>query len=122
MKFYVYCARNPCGYWNSQQTTIDGLIANMMLHHTPAPNIIFQHPATLLKPGGNLIISEISVHDQHRIRESCGDIWLGFHEELTRWAQKAGFTVGESQHLELRNGFQIQGRSLRCPLSNTVIN
>lgn len=100
-----------------QQGTVDCLIANMVLHHIPTPNTIFQHSASILKPGGSLIISELSAHNQHWVRESCGDIWLGFHEEeLTRWAQKAGFTIGESQYFGLRNGFQIQVRCFQRPL------
>lgn len=106
-----------------QQGTVDCLIANMVLHHIPTPDIIFQHSADILKPGGSLIISELSAHDQHWVRESCGDLWLGFREEeLTEWALNAGLTIGESQYLGLRNGFQIQVRCFRRPPTYTVIN
>ena len=91
--------------------SVDCIIANMVLHHVPAPAAIFREAATLLRPGASLFISELSRHDQEWVRESCGDLWLGFStEELTGWAREAGLIAGEAQYLGLRNGFQIQVR------------
>lgn len=93
----------------SQQ--FDCIVANMVLHHVPSPGNIFNQAAKLLKPGGSLLVSDLSHHDQDWVRESCGDLWLGFSaEELDQWAQDASLTKGESQYLGLRNGFQIQVR------------
>ena len=90
---------------------IDCIVANMVLHHVPWPADIFARAAELLKPGGSLLISDLSHHNQDWVRESCGDLWLGFSaEELDHWAQIAGLENGESQYLGLRNGFQIQVR------------
>lgn len=89
----------------------DCIVINMVLHHVPSPADIFNWSSRLLKPGGSLFISELSHHDQDWVRESCGDLWLGFSaEELAQWADKAGLVCGESQYLGLRNGFQIQVR------------
>ncbi|OED45773.1 ArsR family transcriptional regulator [Endozoicomonas sp. (ex Bugula neritina AB1)] len=89
----------------------DCIVANMVLHHVPSPATIFSQAAELLKPGGSLLVSDLSHHDQDWVRESCGDLWLGFNAEaLDQWAQDAGLTKGESQYLGLRNGFQIQVR------------
>ncbi|MFK0572112.1 ArsR/SmtB family transcription factor [Endozoicomonas sp.] len=94
----------------------DCIVANMVLHHVPSPVDIFHCSSILLKPGGSLFISELSHHDQDWVRESCGDLWLGFTaEELTQWADKAGLVNGESQYLGLRNGFQIQVRRFFLP-------
>lgn len=94
----------------------DCVVANMVLHHVPSPADIFHYSSALLKPGGSLFISELSHHDQDWVRESCGDLWLGFNaEELTQWADKAGLISGESQYLGLRNGFQIQVRRFFLP-------
>lgn len=89
----------------------DCIVANMVLHHIPSPSGIFKQAASLLKPGGSFLISDLSQHDQDWVRESCGDIWLGFSsDDLDSWAQDAGLNSGESQYLGLRNGFQIQVR------------
>ncbi|MTI12159.1 ArsR/SmtB family transcription factor [Sansalvadorimonas verongulae] len=91
--------------------SVDCIIANMVLHHVPAPAAIFREAATLLRPGASLFISDLSRHDQEWVKDSCGDLWLGFStDELSGWAREAGLVEGESQYLGLRNGFQIQVR------------
>lgn len=87
----------------------DCLVCNMVLHHMPAPAEALQRFARLIKPGGSLVLTELSSHDQSWVRESCGDLWLGFDQsDLNRWASHAGLTPGGSLYLGLRNGFQIQ--------------
>lgn len=86
-------------------------IANMVLHHVPAPQSIFREVATLLQPGGAFLVTDLCRHDQIWAKDSCGDLWLGFEpDDLTHWAEEAGLNVGQSQFLGLRNGFQIQFR------------
>ncbi len=91
--------------------SVDCIIANMVLHHVPSPAAIFCEAATLLRPGASLFISDLCRHDQEWVKETCGDLWLGFSsDELSDWAQEAGLVAGEAQYLGLRNGFQIQVR------------
>lgn len=86
-------------------------IANMVLHHVPAPQTIFREVASLLTPGGTFLITDLCRHDQQWAKDSCGDLWLGFEpDDLTHWAKEAGLGIGQSQFLGLRNGFQIQFR------------
>ena len=94
----------------------DCIVANMVLHHVPSPSGIFSEAAQLLKAGGSLLISDLSRHDQNWVKESCGDLWLGFSvDDLSSWALDAGLNSGESQYLGLRNGFQIQVRRFFRP-------
>nr|WP_228550525.1 metalloregulator ArsR/SmtB family transcription factor [Endozoicomonas sp. OPT23] len=96
---------------NELNEQFDCIVANMVLHHVASPFGIFSWVSRLLKPGGSLLVSELSSHDQDWVKESCGDLWLGFSvEELDGWAQETGLEIGESQFLGLRNGFQIQVR------------
>lgn len=91
-------------------------VANMVLHHVPAPKTIFTQVAALLAQGGSLLITDLCRHEQSWARESCGDLWLGFDPaDLTAWAREAGLTEGPSQFLGLRNGFQIQFRVFHKP-------
>jgi len=89
----------------------DLIIFEMVLHHISSPARTFQECAELLTPGGCLLIVELSPHDQDWVRESCGDLWLGFEkQDLDRWAEEAGLIIAQSSYLQLRNGFQIQIR------------
>ncbi len=92
------------------------IVANMVLHHTPAPAEILQHLGNALMPGGALLITDLCHHDQVWAKEACGDIWLGFDpDDLTNWAATAGLVNGQSVFFALRNGFQIQIRQFFKP-------
>jgi DNA-binding transcriptional ArsR family regulator len=89
----------------------DLLIYNMVLHHIPSPLETFQDCARLLRGNGALLLIDLSSHDQDWVRESCGDLWLGFTEDdLDAWTSEAGLSSGQRVYLGLRNGFQIQMR------------
>ena len=86
-------------------------VANMVLHHVPVPQTIFREVARLLSPGGTFLVTDLCRHEQQWAKDSCGDLWLGFEPgDLTHWAKEAGLSVGQSQFLGLRSGFQIQFR------------
>ena len=89
----------------------DLIIFNMVLHHISTPAKTFKEVSALLNGGGSLLIIDLSRHDQDWVRNSCGDLWLGFEEaELNHWASKTKLEIGQSSYLSLRNGVQIQMR------------
>ncbi len=92
----------------------DCVVLNMVLHHTPSPAEVIAAAGQLLPADAVLLICELSHHQQSWVRESCGDIWLGFDPaELTGWFAQANLAVEHSQYLALRNGFQIQIHAAR---------
>ena len=94
----------------------DSVICNMVLHHMPAPAEAIKRFAALLKPGGTLLLTELCSHDQVWVRDSCGDLWLGFdQDDLGHWAADAGLSAGGSVYIGLRNGFQIQLQQFAKP-------
>jgi len=96
----------------------DLIIFDMVLHHISSPAKTFKDSAALLNPDGYLLIVELCRHDQDWVRESCGDLWLGFEEgDLDHWAEKAGLEKQQSSYLGLRNGFQIQIRTFKNVVS-----
>jgi len=91
---------------------VDAVACNMVLHHIPSPADTFRDAATLLKPGGVMLVTDLCRHEQDWVRQHCGDLWQGFEDaELERWAAAAGLEAGKSFYLGLRNGFQILFRS-----------
>ena len=91
--------------------SVDCTTLNMVLHHVATPVDMLKDIYQLLKPGGTLIVTELCQHDQDWVRDTCGDLWLGFcPEELGIWAQEVGFKAGESVYMAQRNGFKVQLR------------
>lgn len=89
----------------------DLMIFNMVLHHIPSPAEVFQDASRILNPGGVLLLVDLCSHDQDWVRDSCGDLWLGFDaDDLVSWAIDANLVEGQGLYLSLRNGFQIQVR------------
>ncbi len=87
----------------------DLMLFDMVLHHLASPHEAFQHASTLLKNHGLLLIVDLCRHDQDWVRESCGDLWLGFEvDDMNEWAEQAGLQAAQTVYLGLRNGFQIQ--------------
>lgn len=90
---------------------VDCAVINMVLHHTPSPADIFNDLSDVIRAGGHLYVTELCHHDQDWARESCGDLWLGFEpDDLSEWANQAGFEAGENIFLAQRNGFRVQIR------------
>ncbi len=106
-----------------QHVASDLIIFDMVLHHISSPAKTFKDIAALLKPSGFLLIVELCSHDQDWVRESCGDLWLGFDEgDLDHWAEKAGLATQQSSYLGLRNGFQIQMRTFKNVATDALLN
>lgn len=96
----------------------DLIIFDMVLHHISSPAKTFKDIAALLNPGGYALIVDLCNHDQDWVRESCGDLWLGFDKgDLDHWANKAKLEAQQSSYLSLRNGFQIQMRTFKNVIS-----
>ena len=103
--------------FRAQETVVDAVIMNMVLHHVPAPSKIFEDCYSFLSNGGVMVVCDLSHHHQDWAKDRCGDLWLGFEpQELTSWAQRVGFEEDESVFIGLRNGFQIQLRKFVKPL------
>jgi ArsR family transcriptional regulator len=114
-----YCQLNQLAnvdmvFGDTQTETLDEgsydvVVMNMVLHHNASPIELLKDSYRLLKPGGSLFLSELVSHQQDWVRESCGDLWLGFQpDDLGHMASQAGFESGNSHYLAQRNGFVVQ--------------
>ncbi|MCO7521719.1 MULTISPECIES: metalloregulator ArsR/SmtB family transcription factor [unclassified Pseudomonas] len=124
------CARHALNNVNLQladalgatDVQADCVVLNMVLHHFSDPALALRLLAKRVKAGGSLLVTELCSHDQGWAREACGDLWLGFEQDdLARWANAAGLTLGDSLYVGLRNGFQIQVRHFQRATGDTHI-
>jgi ubiquinone/menaquinone biosynthesis C-methylase UbiE len=72
-------------------SVLDGVFANMYLHHAPEPPAAIKEMVRVLKPGGKLCITDLDTHDHTWQREQMADLWLGFERtDIRRWLEEAG--------------------------------
>lgn len=72
----------------------DTLVMNQVLHHAEQPELVLAEVARVLRPGGRLVIADLSRHAHDWTREQLADLWLGFEQhELRNWLAKAGMAV-----------------------------
>lgn len=73
--------------------SLDGVFANMYLHHAADPLAAIAEMARVLKPGGVLCIMDLDKHDHEWQRELMADVWLGFErDDIESWYAAAGMT------------------------------
>jgi ArsR family transcriptional regulator len=47
--------------------------------------------ARVLRPGGGLLIADMTPHEREEYRQQMGHVWLGFtQEQIAQWAQEGG--------------------------------
>ncbi len=76
-----------------EDATLDGIFANMYLHHAPEPSTAIREMVRVLKPGGMLCLTDLDTHDHTWQREQMADLWLGFERaDIRKWLAEAGLT------------------------------
>jgi len=79
----------------------DAVFVSQVLHHVTRPGKALQEAARILKPGGQMVLLDLSRHDQEWVRAEWADQWLGFDEkELRGWLKDAGLEIKIFQTLE----------------------
>ena len=61
--------------------SVDVAVANMVLHHAPAPARMLAEMARVVRPGGTIAITDEVEHPYEWMRTEQADIWLGFTPE-----------------------------------------
>ncbi|QHI68617.1 ArsR/SmtB family transcription factor [Tichowtungia aerotolerans] len=79
----------------------DAVFVSQVLHHAARPGRALKEAARTLKPDGQLILLDLSRHEQEWVRDEWADQWLGFDEkELRGWLKEAGLKIKIFQTLE----------------------
>lgn len=73
--------------------TLDAATMMLVLHHLPSPGAAIAEAARVLKPGGRLLIVDMSPHEHEEYRQQMGHVWLGFSDDqISRWLEHAGLS------------------------------
>jgi len=79
----------------------DAMVANLVLHHVADPPEVLREIRRGLRPGGRLVIADLSEHDDERFWSSLGARWPGFRpEDVQEWLWAAGFRSVEVDPFE----------------------
>lgn len=72
----------------------DLITIHQVLHFLDEPQSAVKEAASVLRPGGRLVIVDFAPHDLEYLRENHAHSRLGFsHEVMKSWLEKAGLTV-----------------------------
>lgn len=75
-----------------ETASVDAAFANMYLHHVEHPARAIKEMARIVKPGGNVVITDLDEHTFEFLVTEQHDRWMGFRrEEVKRWFEEAGF-------------------------------
>ena len=70
---------------------VDYVFANMYIHHVESLPKAIKEMVRILKPGGELVITDMDEHEFEFLKEEHHDRWMGFkREDVRRWFEEAG--------------------------------
>jgi ubiquinone/menaquinone biosynthesis C-methylase UbiE len=64
-----------------ENSSVQVVIGNMILHHCPRPRHAIKEMARVLANSGRLVLSDLNEHDHESLRDEHADLWLGFNAE-----------------------------------------
>jgi ArsR family transcriptional regulator len=71
---------------------LDAAILFLVLHYLPEPAAALAEAARALRPGGRLLVVDMTPHGREEYRHTMGHLWQGFGAEaLSEWTAAAGF-------------------------------
>jgi ArsR family transcriptional regulator len=86
----------------------DVVLLSQILHHAARPEVAVGEAARLARPGGRVVVLDLSLHDMEWTRSRLGDLWLGFTPDaLERWMGGAGLVHVKSDTVAPNEGLAL---------------
>jgi ArsR family transcriptional regulator len=81
-------------------SVVDGVVANMILHHIDQPSVLLREASRVLRPGGQAVIVDFEAHEERWLLEEEGHRWAGFDPaQLGGWCVDAGLGIPEFERV-----------------------
>ena len=68
---------------------LDAAMMTLVLHHLSSPELAFTEVARSLRPGGRLVLIDMTPHERVEYRDQMGHQWLGFSRRRDRRLARA---------------------------------
>lgn len=75
-----------------EDASLDAAILSFALTHQPEPRVVLAEARRALRPGGRVVVMDLTPHANEEYRTTLGHVWLGFGAEtMTTLFHEAGF-------------------------------
>jgi ArsR family transcriptional regulator len=75
-----------------EDRALDAAVLFLVLHYVVDPAKALVEARRVLKPGGRLLVMDMTPHAREEYRQTMGHVWQGFDaEQMSAWAAEAGF-------------------------------